>query len=184
MFQSFLKSYKKPSPDHIKTQAEKNICNAINETEKFVTAWGKLSELLKIVLSRLCFVYYAIEDEGAVYSTFEVLNSRGLTVDWLDKTKSSIMGIIYEKHHSEVSRELFSECNKIWSDIYQTIGTNNISGDEILRFSATLKTDGEISKMLSAEEALFFFKTHCMENPAKILDAQLVIQEIAAKLKA
>ena len=184
MFQSFLKSYKKPSPDHIKTQAEKNICNAINETEKFVTAWGKLSELLKIVLSRLCFVYYAIEDEGAVYSTFEVLNSRGLTVDWLDKTKSSIMGIIYEKHHSEVSRELFSECNKIWSDIYQTIGTNNISGDEILRFSATLKTDGEISKMLSAEEALFFFKTYCMENPDRILDAQLFIRDIAVKLKA
>jgi hypothetical protein len=37
---------------------------------------------------RLGFVAYDTEDPRVVYSLFEVLNSRGLAVDWLDKTKS------------------------------------------------------------------------------------------------
>ncbi|WP_282434004.1 hypothetical protein [Desulfosporosinus lacus] len=36
-------------------------------------------------------------DESTVYTVFEVLNSRGLEVDWIDKCKSMLMGIDFER---------------------------------------------------------------------------------------
>ena len=53
--------------------------------------------MLRILRNRLGFIFYVLDDEGSVYTVFEVLNSRGLEVDWLDKSKSMLMGIAFEK---------------------------------------------------------------------------------------
>ena len=54
-------------------------------------------DLVILLKSKLYFILHVIDDEGSVYTVFEVLNSRGLEVDWLDKCKSMLMGIAFEK---------------------------------------------------------------------------------------
>ena len=46
--------------------------------------------------NHLYFIFLSLEDKGAVYTIFEVLNSRGWDVDSLDKCKSLLMGLLYE----------------------------------------------------------------------------------------
>jgi hypothetical protein len=52
--------------------------------------------LLRLVRNKLGFVVYDTDDNKIVYSVFEVLNSRGLDVEWLDKSKSALMGRAFE----------------------------------------------------------------------------------------
>jgi len=82
--------------DAPKTQADYNLIWAVRECKKFVEGWrdnGSLLELLKLVKNRLSFIFYITYDEGSVYNTFEVLNSRGLGVDWLDKCQVYADGV-------------------------------------------------------------------------------------------
>lgn len=41
-------------------------------------------------------IYHQIDDELVVYRVFETLNSRGLNVKWIGKTKSQLMALIFE----------------------------------------------------------------------------------------
>ena len=68
------------------------LWNAQKYIESFEDSKEVLN-LLKTVKNRLDFIFYVLEDEGAVYTVFEVLNSRGLAVAWMDKCKSMLMGI-------------------------------------------------------------------------------------------
>ena len=60
---------------------------------------------MRLVLHRLGFVVYDTEDSRVVYTVFEVLNSRGLAVDWLDKAKSVLMGRMYELSTTSMAAE-------------------------------------------------------------------------------
>lgn len=99
-FNNYLKEGKEPSKDQIQSHADRNLKACIHDCEAFVRKWidadKELMALLRLLRNRLGFVVYDTDDSKIVYSVFEVLNSRGLDVDWLDKCKSSLMGQAYE----------------------------------------------------------------------------------------
>jgi hypothetical protein len=178
ILRNYLKDGKKPEVNSIKTIADKNISQAIKDCEKFVSAHSNAVKLLALVKNYLYFIFQSLEDKGAVYTIFEVLNSRGLDVDWLDKCKSLLMGLLYEYASSPESNDLFSqhlnELHSYWSDIYREIGLQNIPGHEIIRFAATLKEESGAGKPLSAEDTLEFFKNDCI----KLSGNDLIINKI------
>jgi hypothetical protein len=174
IFTDYLKEGTILEKSKIQTNADLNLFTAFNECEDFIQNWVEngrsLIELLRILRNRLGFIFYVLDDEGSVYTVFEVLNSRGLEVDWLDKTKSMLMGIAFEKFKGKAASEHQQELHKTWSSIYRLLGTKQIHGEEILRFAATLKHDSELSRTLSAEDAFDFFRTYCNEKPYRILE--------------
>jgi len=178
VLRDYLKNGQKPEGESIKTTADKNISQAIKDCEKFVNAHSNSVTLLALVKNYLFFIFQSLEDKGAVYTIFEVLNSRGLDVDWLDKCKSLLMGLLYEYASSPENNDLFSqhlnELHGYWSDIYREIGLQNIPGHEIIRFAATLKEESGAGRPLSAEDTLEFFKNDC----TKLSSNDLVINKI------
>jgi hypothetical protein len=156
-----------------KTAADKNLCDAIDDCKDFVGKIKDSMRLLDLVKTQLHFVLLTLEDKRTVYTIFEVLNSRGLAVDWLDKCKSVLMGLLYECTINDEStfKNLLKELQDNWSLIYKEIGIDgNISGDEIIRFTATLmNTDGSAKKIMSAEKALDFIRTSTKDSIKKIL---------------
>lgn len=178
VLRNYLKNGQKPEADSIKTTVDKNISQAIKECEKFVNSYPNPVSLLALIKNHLYFIFQSLEDKGAVYTIFEVLNSRGLDVDWLDKCKSLLMGLLYEYASSPDSNDLFSqhlnELHGYWSDIYREIGLQNIPGHEIIRFAATLKEESGAGRPLSAEDTLEFFKNDC----TRVTSNDLVINKI------
>jgi len=159
-----------PQENVIKTLADRNLVRAFEECEAFAQTWvGDSLSLLKIIKNRLDFIFYVLEDEGAVYTIFEVLNSRGLTVDWLDKCKSMLMGIAFDKFAPSVRSDHIKELHKCWTQIYRTIGLRKIPGQEILRFSATLKHPEQQNRIIGPEKAMEFFRQHCEATPTAVL---------------
>jgi uncharacterized protein with ParB-like and HNH nuclease domain len=116
-----------PESKKIKTHATKNLAKAFVECEQFIDAWkGKsrsLIELLILIKNRLNFILHVIEDEATVYTVFEVLNSRGLEVDWLDKCKSVLMGIAFEKlnNNNPNFNQTLQYLHQYWAQIYNDI---------------------------------------------------------------
>ncbi|OGT98004.1 MAG: hypothetical protein A2298_04250, partial [Gammaproteobacteria bacterium RIFOXYB2_FULL_38_6] len=188
VFSKYLKHGHLPAPDKIKTQAELNLLNAFNECEYFVDEWLKrkkdLVSLVKLLRHRLGFVFYTLEEEGIVYTIFNALNSRGLDVDWLDKTKSMLMGIVFEKFKKDASREHLETLHGIWTATYKMLGKKTIPGQEILRFAATLKHDKETSKTLSAEDSYYFFQAYCSTDYKKIIETCEWLHNIAEHLNS
>lgn len=174
IFTDYLKDGSIPEKSKIQTQADLNLLMAFTECEAFVKSWlekkRSLIDLLRILRNRLGFIFYVLDDEGSVYTVFEVLNSRGLEVDWLDKSKSMLMGIAFEKFKGRAASEHHQELHNIWSSIYRLLGTRQILGEEILRFAATLKHDSEPSKTLSSEDAFDFFRAYCTAKPTRVLE--------------
>ncbi|MFC4476248.1 DUF262 domain-containing protein [Flavobacterium chungangensis] len=173
VFSEYLRNNSKPSISDLSIEAERNLSDAFSESEIFVKSWGEkwgLSSLYQIIMDKLKFILHIIEDEGIVYTVFEVLNSRGLDVDWLDKCKSLLLGIVYEvtEDKSTINSTMI-ELHTIWSNIYRTIGLNEIHGDEIIRFAATLLNQNNLSKSLSAQESLDFIRTYCGDKPRKVV---------------
>jgi len=103
IFNRFIRDGIAPSRAEIQTYSDRNLANAIRDCNQFVESWASLRDvlsLMRLVLHRLGFVVFDTADSGVVYTIFEVLNSRGLAVDWLDKTKSVLMGRMYELSES------------------------------------------------------------------------------------
>jgi len=128
------------------TSADKNVVDAIVECELFVSKWKTeqlLVELVYILRNRLWAIFYILDDEGAVYRVFEVLNSRGLDVASIDKLKSQLMGLVFERAKDGRVGEAVKELHRIWQDIYRTLGTQKIAATETLRFAATLKASAD-----------------------------------------
>ncbi len=186
MFSNYLTCGKKPEITDLTTLAEHNLYQAFNECEKFVEGF-KTSEavlnLLKIVKNRLDFIFYVLEDEGAVYTVFEVLNSRGLAVAWLDKCKSMLMGIVYENCSTKSAKEKMLLLHDIWSNIYSTIGKQLVRDDEVLTVAATLWYEGEnLGKPLSIEKSIECFRKVCTENVDKTIEVSQWILQVAKEL--
>lgn len=192
ILRNYLKDAQKPEASSIKTVADRNISQAIKDCEKFVSSHPNTVNLLALVKNWLYFIFQSLEDKGAVYTIFEVLNSRGLDVDWLDKCKSLLMGLLYEYASGPESNDLFSqhlnELHSYWSDIYREIGLQNIPGHEIIRFAATLKEESGAGRPLSAEDTLEFFKSDCIKLSAndliinKIIENTVWLKEITSCL--
>ena len=186
IFNRFVRAGDIPNKNDLKTHADRNLYNGIIDCRKFVSEWhglnGEILSLYKIIRNKLGFVVFDTDDSRVVYSIFEVLNSRGLAVDWLDKCKSSLMGIAYEKAPTEDARALFiNELNDLWGQIYQEISTYPVPGHEILRVTATLFNGDQSGKPQKADMALSSLLTSC-ESPEDTIQKTTDIYEVTKKL--
>src|SRR5260370_5115024 len=169
----------------IETHAGRNLASAIRECRQFIESWSEsrdILSLMRLVLHRLGFVVFDTEDTRVVYTVFEVLNRRGLAVDWLDKTKSVLMGRMYELSVSSSATEAEIESLQgIWSKIYREIAKEDVPGEEILRITATLYYGPGQGKPRSAEESLDLLRKEAVsfERPRRI---SMRLLDVARKL--
>lgn len=187
IFRNYLENGTKPGKRHIRTFSDKNLVDAFKECESFVKEWqndNQLLILLSYLKNRLGFIFYTIDEPGAVYTIFEVLNSRGLAVDWLDKAKSVLMGFVHEKFSKTASQSHIKELHNNWINIYRDIGLANISGEEIVKFSATLLNENIGNKPMSAEESIDFFIEYCETDKQRVFEIVDFLQKVTMRLKA
>ncbi|MCE9524481.1 MAG: DUF262 domain-containing HNH endonuclease family protein [Planctomycetales bacterium] len=159
IFSNYLRNGTLPKTSDVHSHADERLANGISDCEHFVQH-ADIIALLKIIKNRLGFIFYELQHESAVYTVFEVLNSRGLEVDALDKCKSILMGVAFEhlKDDKGAARDFIDELHGHWKGIYKVIGTTDVSGSEILRFGATLWEAEERAKTHSNDEALDYFR--------------------------
>lgn len=155
-FQNYLRTGEHPGSKTAETLADKELLGAMEDCEGFVATQSSssqsLEDLVALLRNRLKFVFYEIEDEGQVYTVFEVLNSRGLEVSWFDRTKSMLMGMVFES--GEGNRDqVIDEIHNEWTEIYRCIGLRIGLSVEALRTAATLSRADCPSKPLGEEEA-------------------------------
>ena len=156
-FASFLRKGMFSPVASAKTIADREILRAIEDCKNFVAEWtekgGTLSELAALLKNRLFFLLHEIEDEKSVYTVFEVLNSRGLDVSWIDRLKSILMGAAFELKQANQAG-LISDLHTTWRQIYSVIGLRQGLNTESLRFAATLRVIEVPSRPLSEEDAV------------------------------
>jgi hypothetical protein len=184
-FNRFIREGIAPSKSDLQTHSDRNLASAIQACKQFVQDWTSASDLLslmRLVLYRLGFVVFDTEDSRVVYTVFEVLNSRGLAVDWLDKTKSVLMGRMYELSAAPTVAEAeIGSLQGIWGQIYREIAKEDIPGEEILRITATLYYGPGQGKPRSSDESLELLRRECtsFEKPKQISSRLL---DVARKL--
>jgi hypothetical protein len=166
-FSNYLRSGISKEPEAATTLADREILRAIRDCEAFVSGWkvnASLVELLALLKNRLAFVVHEIENESTAYSTFEVLNSRGLDVSYLDRLKSGLMGTAFELN-IDTKDELIKEMHSLWADIYRCIGLRQGMDTEALRFAATLWAAKSPSKPLGEKEGVDVLKSGASTAP-------------------
>lgn len=153
-FITFLRDETYPPAAEAKTLADRLLLQAMKDCSDFVAQWqGSKLELGIVLKNRLALIFHEVDDEATVYSVFEVLNSRGLPVAWLDRLKSALMGMVFE--HSEGNKEeTIRELHQVWGEIYRWVGLNQGRSSESLRFAATLKSAENLSKVQAEEAAV------------------------------
>lgn len=166
LFNAFLRHGKIPKTDEVQTHADRNLRNGIIQCRNFVKEWivesGDVFKLLRLINNRLGFVIFDTEDNRVVYSVFEVLNSRGLAVDWLDKCKSVLMERAFEMAASDVAAQsAISSLQNLWGNIYNKIAEHPIPGEQILRVAGTLKYGPSKGKPIRPEIAIEKFRDDC-----------------------
>ena len=182
-FADYLRKGEHPPIKNAVTLADRALLEGIEECEAYVKGWnaggpGKLLELAAILKNRLTFILHEIQDEAAVYTVFEVLNSRGLPVPWVDRMKSTLMAIAFEaKSGNEV--ETIKELHHIWRDIYACIGLRQGMSTEALRFAATLRSEEAPRRVLSEIDAVEELRTYCKGDAARALETSKWILEVA-----
>lgn len=172
-----------PDENQIFLAADINMSNAIKECEEFIND-GDAEQIYTIIKNRLEFVFYILEKEETVYTVFEVLNSRGMDVDLIDKLKSVLMGLAFEKFGKSASSDHILEIKEKWTRIYEYIGHRSIPGQEIVRFAATLEKSTVPSKVMGGDEALASFKEECKKDSAKIIEYSSLLKETADSLRS
>ena len=155
-FSDYLYEGSTESPRRAKTIADRELLSAIRDCQAFVSEWksehGDLTSLASDIRNRLSFVLHEIGDERTVYTVFEVLNSRGMPVSWLDRLKTILMGAAFNVDGN--SEELVTYLHGIWRDIYRTLGLRQGLSTESLRFAATLRVESRPNKPLSEQAAV------------------------------
>ncbi|MEH6876126.1 MAG: DUF262 domain-containing HNH endonuclease family protein [Candidatus Competibacter sp.] len=191
IFNNFIREGTFPHKDKVVTHADRNIYQGIRECTQFIDEWkgvyGDPLSLLRIIKNKLGFVVFDTDDSRVVYSLFEVLNSRGLAVDWLDKCKSSLMGIAFEKAKTDEScSNYLEELNDLWGNIYKELAKYPVPGQEVLRVTATLYTGTESGKPQKADSALSSLANSCStsEDTLKISNWILDVTEKLVNLQS
>ena len=185
IFNRFIREGTVPANSEIQNHSDRNLADAILDCQRFLAVWKQTRQaidLMRLILHRLGFVVYDTEDGRVVYTLFEVLNSRGLAVDWLDKTKSVLMGKAYELSASPAAQQAEIEAlQSIWGRIYAEIANEDIPGDEILRITATLFYGPGHGKPRPADESLELLRKECKapSGPTQISERLL---GVASKL--
>ena len=141
---------------HVATVADANVVEAVRECERFVASWaaqGSVVDLLSVIRNRMSMILHEVVDESIVYRVFEVLNSRGLDVKWIDKLKSQLMSSLYEHAEPGARRESIAEMQGIWQDIYRTAGKEDDRTSEALQFAGTFARESAPNRILPDEHA-------------------------------
>lgn len=153
-----------PPSDEAKTLANRELLEAIEDCNNFVAEWKEqnetISSLVGLLKNRLYFLLHEIEDEESVYTVFEVLNSRGLDVSWMDRLKSILMGAAFELSVStkgKVIRELYAT----WRHVYTAIGLRQVMSKEALRFTATLLSDSAPNRPFGEKDSVEKLRNGC-----------------------
>ncbi len=177
-FVDFLRKGKSVPAASAKTTADREILSAIDDCRRFVSHWqtnkNDLIALGALLKNRLFFLLHEIEEEKTVYTVFEVLNSRGLSVSWLDRLKSILMGIAFELPKA-ANGSLIKELHTKWRDIYAVIGLRQGLSTEALRFAATLRARTSPSRTMSEEDSV-----HALRDVA--LSGAKSLREVASWL--
>lgn len=151
---NFLREGIHPSSTKAKTLADRRLLQAMEHCAEFVARWeGSKLQLSIILKNRLAVIFHEIDDEATVYTVFEVLNSRGLDVAWLDRLKSILMGMAFETSKGD-KEVIVQELHNTWAEIYRCLGLHAGMSSESLRFAATLKSEDKLSKVQSEETAV------------------------------
>lgn len=190
IFNTFLRDGAKPKKEDLRTHADRNLMDAIRECEEFIVEWKKQRgddlSLLRIIKNRLGFVVFDTEDSRIVYKVFEVLNRRGLAVDWLDKCKSVLMGRAFELARSPAAaKSAIDSLHALWGNIYNEIATVSLKGEEILRVFATLRYGASRGKPQPPDESLESIRGECTtkDKPRQISEGLLDITRKLAALE-
>lgn len=156
-FATFLRKDTSPESASATTLADREILRAIEDCQAFIQEWTEggdsLSSLAALLKNRLFFLLHEIDNEQTVYTVFEVLNSRGLDVSWLDRLKSILMGTAFELKNANVEG-LIKDLHTVWRDIYGVIGLRQGLSTEALRFAATLYVTETPNRVLSERDAV------------------------------
>ena len=155
-FANYMREGTAPQPVKAKTLADKELLSAIQDCRKFTEEWREEGNLLKLaarIKNNLSFILHEISDEKTVYTVFEVLNSRGMEVAWLDRLKSILMGEAYKIEEARRD-ELIQDLHTIWRDIYATIGLRQGLNMEALRFAATLYSETPRNRTFRERDAV------------------------------
>lgn len=185
IFHNFITAGTIPDDDNDLQHSDIMLKEAILECRNFIDNWQKhntLNELYALLKNNLYFVLHTIDQERFVYKTFEVLNSRGLPVEWLDRLKSMMMGTLFEKQATEAQ---IDSMHKIWSEIYRGMGTNKAYGSMAMRYLAAL--NGEYSRIKSEEDSAVELFKKCQGNinkTIKIADGIKILISDIKKLEA
>ena len=186
-FSNFLRLGKVADPKGATTHADRELLHAMNNCRQFVDEWmkkGKLPyELIDRILNGLTVILHEVADQKTVYTIFEVLNSRGLTVSWFDRLKSILMGKAYEI--PEIDNDaLIKELRNIWRDIYAELGKVGKDGSEPLRYAATLYDKSKRSKIMSERDSVDTFRKEAQssEKIYKIANFLLSVTKAYCKL--
>jgi len=166
LFNKYVREGTPPNRKELKNHANGNLYGAVREIESFLDRWKEggrsFMDLLRLIRNRIGFVVYDTEESHAVYTIFECLNSRGLDVDWLDKVKSLLMRIAFERSKSvEAAEAKINELHHFWARIYDEMARYPLSGQEILRITATLFVGAGAGKALSADDSIERVRKHC-----------------------
>ena len=156
-FATFLRKGTSPASASATTLADREILRAIEDCQAFTAKWTdggeSLSALAALLKNRLFFILHEIEDEQEVYTVFEVLNSRGLAVSWMDRLKSTLMGTAFELKNTNLEG-LIKDLHTVWRDIYSVIGLRQGLSTEALRFAATLNVTETPNRPLGERDAV------------------------------
>lgn len=156
-FSDYLYEGATQQPFRAKTIADRELLSAIADCTRFVHDWkrehGDLPALAAVIRNRLSFVLHEISDERTVYTVFEVLNSRGMPVSWLDRLKTSLMGAAFGLHGVD-RRQVVEDLHSMWRETYRIIGLRQGLSTESLRFAATLRVSALPSRPLGEQAAV------------------------------
>lgn len=177
-FSNYIRQGKAPSPSKAATLADRELLKAIEECEEFVDEWVRvkpLEDLVALMKNRLHFLLHEVQDEKTVYTVFEVLNSRGLEVAWLDRLKSVLMGAAFELTNTDNSA-IIRQLHSIWRDIYSCIGLRQGLSTESLRFAATLRAKEAPSRPLGEADAVSALRSEATTSKNIINVAQFLLE--------
>ncbi len=180
-FADFLRKGKSVAVTTAKTTADRQILSAIEDCQQFLRKWKEngndLLSLGALLKNRLYFLLHEIEEEKAVYTVFEVLNSRGLSVSWLDRLKSILMGIAFELPKAD-NDALIKELHTKWRDIYAVIGLRQGLSTESLRFAATLRASAAPSRPMSEEDSVHALRDLALNDAKRLREVASWLLEV------
>lgn len=174
IFSDYMRTGSHPPASETTTAADRNLVQGIEQCEAFVSEWKSraseaLIELLDMLRNRLTLIFHEIDDEGLVYTVFEVLNSRGLDVTWFDKLKSLLMATVFESGGGNKAATI-DELHGIWREIYRTIGLRQVLNRETVRFAGTLRAKDRPNRPLDEETAVAELTKACIGSSRKVVE--------------